>query len=103
MRGGGPDDQEDREEVPHQEPQGVDESLGGGGGGEDTHGVVPGPRQAEGGADSQLGTGGQERQEQQAKEEVAGHLLHLGRNQQADYQVVGQALTGIISFNIHSP
>ena len=91
MRGGGLDHQQGRDQLPHHQLQDVDEGLGGGGGGEDTHGV--GLVQAEVGADSQLGGGGEEREEQQAEQLGGRDGLHLGGDHQADYQVVGEALT----------
>ena len=98
VRGVGEDDQHCRHQLSHHQLQGVVESLGGGGGGEDTHLLPLG--QAEGGADSELGSGREEREEEEGEQEVGGEFLHLGRERddQADNQVVGEALS---RYNIH--
>ena len=88
---GWPDDEESRHQVPHHQSQCGHQGLAGGGRRQDTDWLSPG--QAEGGADGQLRDGGQEGEEQQGEEEGGGHGLHLGRAQQADYQVVGETLT----------
>ena len=95
VSGGCQDHQHGRHQLPHQQLQAVVESLGDGGGGEDTHRLSPG--QGEGGADSELRGGGQQGQQEEGQEDVGGDCLELGRDHQADYQVVGEALAGFIS------
>ena len=94
--GGGQDVSEDQLE-------GNVQSVGGGVGGVDAHRRGPGHH---GAADGELGQGGEEREKEEGEEEEA-TLLQPGQHargsldqqqaDQADYQVVGEALTGFIS------
>ena len=84
--------------MPHQQLQGVVESLGDCGGVEDTqrqNRLIP--SYSEDGTDSELRGGWQQGQQEEGEQEVGGDGLHLGRDQQADYQVVGEALPGFKS------
>ena len=65
------------------------ESVGDGGRGEDTHGLpLAHPHRA---AAGELRGGGEEREDQQAEQQLAGEPLDAGRAEEEDCEVVGQS------------